>query len=159
MMTVNALDKSASPFLLQHKDNPVAWTGWSDTVLARAKAEGKPVFLSIGYAGCHACQQMNQDSFNNPDIAALINDNFIPILVDRDERPDIDRLYQATSTMMGHSGGGPPGMFLDSGAVPFFAAGYLPNVAFEDIQPGTSGMGEDPTQRLSADRSGRLPQP
>jgi uncharacterized protein len=159
MMTVNALDKSASPFLLQHKDNPVAWQVWSDGVLARAKAEGKPIFLSIGYSGCHACEQMNQDGFNNPDIAALINDNFIPVLVDRDERPDIDQLNQAMSTMMGHGGGWPLTMFLNSDAVPIFAAGYMANPAFEEIQPGSSGMGVDPTQRLSPDRSGRLPPP
>jgi uncharacterized protein YyaL (SSP411 family) len=101
---------------------------------------------------------MNQDSFSNPDIAALINDNFIPVLVDRDERSDIDQLYQAASTMMGHSGGWPLNMFLNSDAVPFFAAGFLSNLAFEDLQPGSSGMGEDPNQRLSPDRSGRLPQ-
>ena len=159
MMTVNALDKSANPFLLQHKDNPVAWQVWSDAVLAQARAEGKPIFLSIGYSGCHGCQLMNQDGFSNPDIAALINDNFIPVLVDRDERPDIDLIYQATSNIMGHTGGWPLNLFLNSDAVPVFAAGYMPNLAFEDIQPGSSGMGVDANQRLSPDRSGRLPQP
>lgn len=159
MMTENALDKSANPFLLQHKDSPIAWQVWSDEVLARAKAEGKPIYLSIGYSGCHGCQLMSQDSFSNQDIAGLINDNFIPVLVDRDERPDIDLIYQATSSMMGHTGGWPLNLFLDPNAAPFFAAGFLANLAFEDVPTASSGMGIDPNQRLSPDRSGRLPQP
>ena len=124
MMT--ALDKSISPYLLQHKDSPVAWRPWSDAVLAEAKTAGKPIFLHIGYAGCHWCQVMNQESFNDKQTAALINDNFIPVLVDREERPDIDQIHQAASAVMGHSGGWPLNVFLmPDGGAPFFVAGFL----------------------------------
>ena len=107
MMTVSTLDKSISPYLLLHKDNPVAWRPWSDAVLAEARETGKPIFLSIGYLACHWCQVMSQESFSDPETAALIHEHFIPVLVDREERPDIDQIYQAASTIMGHSGGWP----------------------------------------------------
>ena len=126
MMTVNTLDKSISPYLLLHKDNPVAWRTWSDAVLAESRETGKPVFLSIGYMGCHWCHVMNQESFSDPEIAALINDNYIPVLVDREERPDLDQIYQAASTLMGHSGGWPLSLFLTAEGVPYFVAGYMP---------------------------------
>jgi uncharacterized protein YyaL (SSP411 family) len=126
MMTANTLDKSLSPYVLQHKDNPVAWQPWSDAVLAQAKESGKPVFLSIGYSGCHWCHVMNKQSFSDPETAALINENFIPVIVDREERPDIDQLFQAASTIMGHSGGWPLNVFLNTEGEPFFVAGYLP---------------------------------
>jgi uncharacterized protein YyaL (SSP411 family) len=132
MMT--ALDKSISPYLLQHKDNPVAWRPWSDAVLAEAQAAGKPIFLHIGYAGCHWCQLMNQESFSDPQTAALINDNFIPVLVDREERPDIDQIHQAAAAVMGHSGGWPLNVFLMPDGAPFFVAGFL-------------GQGANPAQR------------
>jgi hypothetical protein len=124
MMT--APDKSISPYLLLHKDNQVAWRPWGDDALAEARASGKPVFLSIGYTGCHWCHVMNQESYSDPEIAALINDNFIPILVDREERPDLDQIYQAASTIMGHSGGWPLNLFLTGEGVPFFVAGFMP---------------------------------
>ncbi len=123
MMT--ALDKSISPYLLAHKDNPVAWRPWGDAVLEEAKAAGKPIFLSIGYAGCHWCQVMNQEIFSDSETAALINDSFIPVLVDREERPDIDQIYQAAAVVMGHSGGWPLNVFLMPDGVPFFVAGFL----------------------------------
>jgi uncharacterized protein YyaL (SSP411 family) len=130
MMTT--LDKSISPYLLLHKDNPVAWRPWSDAVLAEAKEAGKPIFLSIGYTGCHWCHVLNQNSFRDTEIAALINDNFIPVLVDREERPDIDQICQAASTIMGHSGGWPLNIFLTPDGAPFFVTGFLP----PEAQPG-----------------------
>jgi uncharacterized protein YyaL (SSP411 family) len=130
MMT--ALDKSISPYLLLHKDNPVAWRPWSDAVLAEAKEAGKPIFLSIGYTGCHWCHVLNQKSFHDKETAALINDSFIPVLVDREERPDIDQICQAASTIMGHSGGWPLNIFLTADGTPFFVTGFLPHEA----QPG-----------------------
>ena len=150
MMTANTLDKSASPFLLQHKDNPVAWQPWSDAVFRAARDQNKPVFVSIGYPGCYGSERLNEESFNNPDIAQLINDNFIPVLVDRDERPDIDQLYQTASVAMGHTGGWPLNMFLTAEGAPFFTGGYVPNPPFEDLSSAPSGMGIDATQRLSA---------
>jgi uncharacterized protein YyaL (SSP411 family) len=126
MMTANSLDKSLSPYLLQHKDNPVAWQPWSDAVLAESREKGKPIFLSIGYLGCHWCHVMNQQSFGDPETAALINESFIPVLVDREERPDLDQIFQAASTIMGHSGGWPLNLFLNTEGEPFFVAGFLP---------------------------------
>jgi len=131
-----AMDKSVSPYLLQHKDNPVAWRPWSDAVLEEAKTAGKPIFLSIGYTGCHWCHVMNRESFSDPEIAALIKDNYIPVLVDREERPDIDQIYQAASTIMGHSGGWPLNAFLMPSGVPYFVAGFLGR---EAIPPGPRG--------------------
>ena len=128
MMTANALDKSASPFLQQHKDNPVAWRIWSDAVLAEAKAQNKPIFLSIGYPGCHGSQTMNRESFSDPETAQLINDNFIPVLLDREERPDIDQVYQAASTIMGHVGGWPLNLFLNADGVPISVGGFVSNI-------------------------------
>jgi hypothetical protein len=133
MMT--ALDKSISPYLLQHKDGPVAWRPWSDAVLAEAKAAGKPIFLHIGYAGCHWCQVMNKEIFSDMQTAALINDNFFPVLVDREERPDIDQIHQAAAAIMGHSGGWPLNMFLMPDSAPFFFAGFLSR----DASPAAPG--------------------
>jgi hypothetical protein len=126
MMTVSTLDKSISPYLLLHKDNPVAWRPWSDAVLAEARESGKPIFLSIGYLACHWCEVMNQESFSDPETAALINEHFIPVLVDREERLDIDQIYQAAATIMGHSGGWPLNAFLNTEGVPYFLSGFMP---------------------------------
>jgi uncharacterized protein YyaL (SSP411 family) len=142
MMTF--LDKSISPSLLQHKDNPVAWRPWSDAVLAEAKAQNKPIFLSIGSTGCHWCHVMNQESFSDPEIAALINDNFIPVLVDREERRDVDQIYQAAAAVMGHAGGWPLNAFLMPDGVPFAVGGFMGR---EFLQPGQAGVtGERPGQ-------------
>ena len=118
-------DKSISPFILTHKDDPVAWRAFGEAALAEARTSGKPVYLCIGYLGCFWCQALGQESFADPETAALINDNFIPILVDRDERPDIDQIYQAASTIMGHTGGWPLNVFLTGEGVPFFVGGYM----------------------------------
>src|SRR3569833_2306578 len=89
----NRLGDETSPYLLQHKDNPVHWQPWSGETLARAKEEGKPVLLSVGYAACHWCHVMAHESFENPQIAALMNDLFVNIKVDREARPDLDAIY------------------------------------------------------------------
>src|SRR5208282_2895017 len=93
-MTRNALADETSPYLLQHKDNPVYWQAWSPETLAAAKAANKPVLLSVGYAACHWCHVMAHESFENPEIAAVMNEHFINIKVDREERPDVDTIYQ-----------------------------------------------------------------
>ncbi|HWC64278.1 MAG TPA: thioredoxin domain-containing protein [Rhizomicrobium sp.] len=128
-MTANLaanLADSISPYLRLHKDNPVAWRVWSDAVLSEARETGKPIFLSIGYLGCHFCQVMNRESFSDPDTAQLLNDNFIPVLVDREERPDLDQIYQAAASVVGHSGGWPLNVFLTAEGVPYFLTGSLP---------------------------------
>jgi uncharacterized protein YyaL (SSP411 family) len=122
---MTALADSISPYLLLHKDNPVTWRVWSDAVLAEAREAGKPIFLSIGYLGCNWCEVMNRESFSDPDTAQQINDNFIPVLVDREERPDLDQIYQAASTLVGHSGGWPLNLFLTADGVPYFVSGFM----------------------------------
>ncbi len=122
----NRLINEKSPYLLQHAYNPVDWYPWGEEPFTRAEAEGKPVFLSIGYSTCHWCHVMEEESFENPEIAALLNENFISIKVDREERPDIDQLYMfATQTMTG-SGGWPMSVFLFPDKKPFYAGTYFP---------------------------------
>jgi len=122
----NHLAGESSPYLLQHKDNPVDWYPWGDDAFSRARAEGKPVFLSIGYAACHWCHVMGRESFENAELAALLNADFISIKVDREERPDLDSIYMdAVVAMTGH-GGWPMSVWLTPQAVPFFGGTYFP---------------------------------
>ena len=123
---MSALDTATSPYLLAHKDNPLAWRVWSNDVLAEAEKEGKPILLSLGYSACHWCHVMNRESFSDPEIAKLINENFIPVIADRFQRPDLDQLYQAAANAMGHNGGWPLNLFLNAKGYPYFVAGYLP---------------------------------
>src|SRR5665213_3369202 len=123
---MSALDTGTSPYLLAHKDNPLAWRVWSNDVLAEAEKEGKPILLSLGYSACHWCHVMNRESFSDPEIAKLINENFIPVIADRFQRPDLDQLYQAAANAMGHNGGWPLNLFLNAKGYPYFVAGYLP---------------------------------
>src|SRR4029079_5999290 len=92
-MDRNRLGEETSPYLLQHKDNPVHWQAWNAETPAAAQATDKPILLSHGYAACHWCHVMAHESFENPEIAALMNENFVPIKVDREERPDVDAIY------------------------------------------------------------------
>ena len=101
-----------SPYLLQHAHNPVDWYPWGPEALERARSENRPIFLSIGYSACHWCHVMERESFENPDIAALMNEHFVNIKVDREERPDLDQIYMnAVQAMTGH-GGWPMSVFL-----------------------------------------------
>src|SRR5271155_3100231 len=106
-MDQNRLAEETSPYLLQHRDNPVHWQAWSAATLAAAKAEDKPILLSIGYAACHWCHVMASESFADPAIAAVMNRYFINIKVDREERPDIDAIYMHALHLMGEQGGWP----------------------------------------------------
>jgi hypothetical protein len=123
---MSALDTATSPYLLAHKDNPVAWRVWSNDVLAEAEKEGKPILLSLGYSACHWCHVMNRESYSDPETAKLINENFIPVIADRFQQPDLDQLYQAAANSMGHQGGWPLNLFLNAKGYPYFVAGYLP---------------------------------
>jgi uncharacterized protein YyaL (SSP411 family) len=127
-MSDNQLANETSPYLLLHKDNPVHWRPWSREALAEAEAEGKPILLSIGYTACHWCHVMNEESFADPETAALMNENFVNIKVDREERPDLDQLYQSASNAMGSTGGWPLTVFLTPKGVPFFTGTYFPKV-------------------------------
>lgn len=123
---MNRLAAESSPYLLLHKDNPVDWYPWGPEALAAAQAQNKPIFLSIGYTACHWCHVMADESFADPAIAAKLNAEFINIKVDREERPDIDQLYQSASNLMGHSGGWPLSIFLTPHGVPFLTGTYFP---------------------------------
>ncbi len=122
----NQLAGETSPYLLQHAYNPVDWYPWGPAAIDRARSENKPIFLSIGYSACHWCHVMERESFENPDIAAVMNEHFINIKVDREERPDLDQIYMnAVQAMTGH-GGWPMSVFLTPGLQPFYGGTYFP---------------------------------
>ncbi|HSV29848.1 MAG TPA: DUF255 domain-containing protein, partial [Candidatus Omnitrophota bacterium] len=122
----NRLSGETSPYLLQHKDNPVHWWAWGPEALAEARTANKPILLSVGYAACHWCHVMAHESFENDAIAARMNDLFINIKVDREERPDLDAIYQQALSMMGQHGGWPLTMFLTPDGEPFWGGTYFP---------------------------------
>ena len=122
----NALAHEKSPYLLQHAGNPVHWLPWGEAAFARARAEQKPIFLSIGYSTCHWCHVMAHESFENPDSAEILNAHFVSIKVDREERPDVDKVYMAyVQAMTGH-GGWPLSAWLTPELKPFFGGTYFP---------------------------------
>ncbi len=124
--TPNRLAQETSPYLLQHAHNPVDWYPWGPEALARSKAERKPIFLSIGYSACHWCHVMEHESFENAEIAALMNEHFVNVKVDREERPDLDQVYMtAVQAMTGH-GGWPMSVFLTPDLEPFYGGTYFP---------------------------------
>jgi uncharacterized protein YyaL (SSP411 family) len=125
-MSENRLAREVSPYLLQHKDNPVHWWAWGPEALAEAKASGKPILLSVGYAACHWCHVMAHESFEDPSTAAVMNELFVNIKVDREERPDIDAIYMRALHSLGEQGGWPLTMFLDGEARPFWGGTYFP---------------------------------
>ncbi|MFZ4680928.1 MAG: thioredoxin domain-containing protein [Terrimicrobiaceae bacterium] len=125
-VNANQLGGEKSPYLLQHKDNPVNWQPWGEAAFAEAKRRNKPVFLSIGYSTCHWCHVMAHESFENPAIAKLLNENFVNIKVDREERPDVDRLYMAFVQATTGGGGWPMSVWLTPDGKPFFGGTYFP---------------------------------
>ena len=123
----NHLIEETSPYLQDHAHNPVDWYAWGDKAFKRARAEGKPIHLSVGYAACHWCHVASSESFEDEDTARLLNDNFINIKVDREERPDIDRIYQIAQQMLTQrSGGWPLTMFTTPDGSPFWGGTYFP---------------------------------
>ena len=138
-MTKNLLNKETSPYLLQHKDNPVNWYPWSEEAFKKAKSENKPVLLSVGYAACHWCHVMAHESFEEEETAKLMNREFINIKLDREERPDLDSIYQNALALLGQQGGWPLTMFLSSNKKPFWGGTYFPKEpkygmpAFKDV--------------------------
>src|SRR6187200_3164808 len=122
----NQLIHETSPYLLQHANNPVDWHAWGPEALKRAKDEDKPILLSIGYSACHWCHVMAHESFENEEIAKLMNENFVNIKVDREERPDLDQIYMNAVQMMTHHGGWPMTVFLTPDAVQFYGGTYYP---------------------------------
>ncbi len=125
----NRLIHEMSPYLRQHAHNPVGWYPWGEEALTRAKAENKPILLSIGYSACHWCHVMAHESFENPDIANLMNEHFVNVKVDREERPDLDDIYQKSAQVfMGRGGGWPLTVFLTPDQEPFYGGTYFPPV-------------------------------
>src|SRR5687767_1599023 len=122
----NRLADETSPYLLQHADNPVDWYPWGDEALARARREDRPILLSIGYSACHWCHVMAHECFENEAIAAKMNEGFVCIKVDREERPDLDEVYMAATLALSGSGGWPMTVFLTPDREPFFAGTYFP---------------------------------
>ncbi len=122
----NRLAREKSPYLLQHQHNPVDWFAWGDEAFARARKENKPIFLSIGYSTCHWCHVMERESFENQDIATYLNEHFISIKVDREERPDVDKIYMTFVQATSGQGGWPLNVFLTPDRKPFFGGTYFP---------------------------------
>jgi hypothetical protein len=134
----NRLAGESSPYLLQHANNPVDWYPWGEEALRRAREEDRPVFLSIGYAACHWCHVMERESFEDPALAAIMNEHFVNVKVDREERPDLDQIYMnAVVAMTGH-GGWPMSVFLTPQGVPFYGGTYFPPVS----RHGLPGFGD-----------------
>jgi uncharacterized protein YyaL (SSP411 family) len=151
----NRLAEETSPYLLQHKDNPVHWQGWSPGTLAAAKAANKPIMLSIGYAACHWCHVMAHESFEDPAIAAVMNELFVNIKVDREERPDLDSIYQYALSRLGEQGGWPLTMFLTPDGAPFWGGTYFPPTsrygrpAFADVLRALSRAYHDDPDKVA----------
>ncbi|MCF6278333.1 MAG: thioredoxin domain-containing protein [Anaerolineales bacterium] len=151
---MNLLSKATSPYLLQHADNPVHWHEWNDETLAKAAAEDKPIFLSIGYAACHWCHVMAHESFEDEETAAIMNEHFINIKVDREERPDIDSIYMKAVVAMTQRGGWPMSVFLTPDLRPFYGGTYFPPEpryqipAFKQILQGIAASWREDRARL-----------
>ena len=125
----NKLNKENSPYLLQHAENPVNWFPWSNEVFTIAKEKNVPIFLSIGYSTCHWCHVMEKESFEDEEIAKILNSNFISIKVDREQRPDLDSIYMAVCQMMTNRGGWPLTIIMTPDKIPFFAGTYFPKIS------------------------------
>ena len=158
MAAHNRLAGETSPYLLQHAHNPVDWYPWGPAALERARAEDKPIFLSIGYAACHWCHVMERESFEDPVTAAELTRDFIAIKVDREERPDLDQVYMAAVQAMTGQGGWPMSVFLTPDGRPFYGGTYYPSVprgempAFRQVLAAVAHAWRD--QRASVEASG-----
>ncbi|MEZ3143493.1 thioredoxin domain-containing protein [Halobaculum sp. MBLA0143] len=156
----NRLAGEASPYLREHADNPVDWQPWDDEALATAREEEKPIFLSVGYAACHWCHVMEEESFEDETVAELLNDAFVPIKVDREERPDLDRIYQTVCRKVSGGGGWPLSAWLTPDGDPFYVGTYFPKRAkgnrpgFLEICRNVADSWADPEQRREMERRG-----
>lgn len=150
----NRLAQEKSPYLLQHKDNPVHWYPWGEAAFAAARSEDKPIFLSIGYSTCHWCHVMAHQSFQDQEVADFLNRHFIPIKVDREERPDVDEIYMSAVHAMGQRGGWPLSVFLTSDLKPFYGGTYWPKQSFLHLLRQLSQMWQtDRTKALGSAES------
>ena len=153
----NRLADEQSPYLRQHKDNPVDWYPWGEKAFQKSKEEDKPIFLSIGYSTCHWCHVMEEESFEDPDVAEMMNDTFVSIKVDREERPDVDTIYMNVCQMMRGQGGWPLTVLLTPDRKPFYAATYLPKegrfqqMGMVDLMPRIKKMWANDRDQLLED--------
>ena len=153
----NRLAGETSPYLRQHADNPVDWYPWGEEAFARARAEDKPILLSVGYSSCHWCHVMAHESFEDPATAAMMNERFVNVKVDREERPDVDAVYmQAVQALTGH-GGWPMTVFLDPEGRPFFGGTYFPPADRQGM-PGFARIMDAVTEAWSERRADLLEQ-
>jgi uncharacterized protein YyaL (SSP411 family) len=144
----NHLAGSTSPYLLQHQDNPVDWYPWGPEAFAKAKKEGKPVFLSVGYSACHWCHVMERESFRDDGIADQLNQRFVCIKVDREERPDVDDLYMTAMLLLNGRGGWPLSAFLTPDGKPFHGGTYFPRDVFAELLRDVHAAWADPGKRM-----------
>ncbi len=150
----NQLANSSSPYLLQHKENPVDWYPWGKAALEKSRQEDKPIFLSIGYAACHWCHVMAHESFEDPDTADIMNEHFVNIKVDREERPDLDNIYMSAVVAMTGQGGWPMSVFLTPDQQPFYGGTYFPPVprynmpSFKDVLLSVAKTWRDDRDRI-----------
>ena len=152
---MNRLGREASPYLLQHAENPVDWFPWSDEAFARARTDDKPIFLSIGYSTCHWCHVMERESFEDPAVAAVLNEHFVSIKVDREERPDVDRVYMTFVQATTGSGGWPMSVWLTPDLAPFYGGTYFPPTARWG-RPGFVDLLQEIARAWRTDRDGLL---
>ena len=151
----NRLSKEKSPYLLQHQNNPIDWYPWGDEAFNKAASEDKPIFLSIGYATCHWCHVMEKESFEDPEIADLMNQTFVNIKVDREERPDIDATYMTVCQLINGHGGWPLSIIMNANKEPFFAGTYIPKdarfnrIGMKQLIPGIRGMWNNEPKRIT----------
>ncbi len=159
----NRLATETSPYLLQHKDNPVDWYPWGEEALARAREENRPLLVSIGYSACHWCHVMERESFEDPAVAELMNRSFVCVKVDREERPDVDALYMDAVQAMTGQGGWPLNAFLTPEGVPFYAGTYFPPAQRQGLPSWTQVLGgiaaawDAERERIVADAGRILP--
>src|SRR6186713_1527406 len=124
--TPNNLIQETSPYLLQHAYNPVDWHAWGDDAIAKAREFDRPIFLSVGYSACHWCHVMEHESFEDAEAAAVLNEHFVSIKVDREERPDLDQIYMTAVQLLTRQGGWPMSVFLTPDLKPFYGGTYFP---------------------------------
>jgi uncharacterized protein len=158
----NRLASETSPYLLQHADNPVHWWAWGEEALAEARRTNRPILLSVGYAACHWCHVMAHESFESEDVAAVMNEHFVNIKVDREERPDVDAIYMQALQLLGQQGGWPLTMFCTPQGEPFWGGTYFPTPArygkpsFVDVLEGIAQAWRDKPQDIETNRSALL---
>src|SRR5688500_633544 len=156
----NRLAGETSPYLLQHKDNPVDWHPWGEEALERARTEDRPILLSIGYSACHWCHVMERESFEDEQTAEAMNERFVCIKLDREERPDIDSIYMEACQAMTGAGGWPLNVFLTPEQVPFYAGTYFPPESrmgmpgWRDVLKAVAGAWQEKRDEIRAGGAG-----